>query len=127
MQRLVNYICSTLLIVLASMQINKQEDTTWQEAMPKEHATFCISAGEPTTTRTIAHLYNECIAMPIQTIGEVPGYHPHHSKPKCLHNTDRNHRYNCQTTIADGFAHHRSPIHHHVIDYYIYTLEHILI
>ena len=127
MQRLVKYICSILLVVLAMTLADKQENTTWQEAMPQEHTSHYISAEQPVAERTIAHLYNERIAMPIHAAGEIPGYHPHHSKPKCLQTADRLNRHSSYLMLGNGFEHHPSPVYYHVIDYYIYTLEHILI
>ena len=127
MQRLVKYICSVLLAVLALTMADNQGYTTWQEAMPQGNALQCFQAEQPAAERTINHLFNERIAMPIHAAGEIPGYHPHHSKPKCLQTADRLNRFNSSVRIINGVAHHRSPIHHNVIDYYIYTLEHILI
>ena len=127
MQRLVKYICSVLLMVLAMNLANKQENTTWQEAMPQEHTSHYISAEQPVAERTIAHLFNERIAMPIHAAGEIPSYHPHHSKPKCLQTADRLNRHSSCRMLGNGFEYHPSPVYYHVIDYYIYTLEHILI
>lgn len=121
------YICSVLLIVLAMTLADKQENTTWQESMPHNNISHYICAEQPAAERTIEHLFNERIAMPIYAAGEVPGYHPHHSKPKCLHSADRPNRHSSYRILGNGFEHHQSPVYHHVIDYYIYTLEHILI
>lgn len=127
MQRLVKYICSVLLAVLVMTMTSNQEHTTWQEAMPQKYGTPYISAEQPTSERTIAHLLDEQIAISITAVGENPGYHPQHSKPKCLHTTDKQNRYVSYLILRKGTSHLQSPIYHHVIDYYIYTLEHILI
>lgn len=106
---------------------DKQENVTWKEPMPQSHALHYICAEQPAAERTIGNLFNERIAIPVPAVGETPGYHPCHSKPKCLHTTDRQNRFSPYRTTHNGIVHHHSPVHHHVIDYYIYTLEHILI
>ena len=56
---------------------------------------------------------------------ELPGYHPHHSKPKCLHTTDPlKHRI---SSFADIQSSVHLNTHIHTKDYYVFTLEHILI
>lgn len=124
---LVIYICSVLLMILAQSVADKQGNATWQKSMPQNYTLHYICAEQPIAERTINHLSNKRIAMPILTIGEIPGFHPHPSKTKCLHTTDRLNHYNSYISLINGFTHHPSPIQHHVIDYYIYTLEHILI
>lgn len=109
------------------MITERQETTTWQEAVPQNPISHYIHAEQPTAERTLAHLYDERIVLPIHTIGEVPGYHPHHSKSKSLHTAEQSNRRSTQAIFISNLAHHSTPIHHHVIDYYIYTLEHILI
>ena len=127
MQRLVKYICSVLLGILVITMANNQENTTWQDAMPQGYASHSFNEGRPAAERTIAHLFDERIAMPIHVAGETPGYHPHHSKPKCLHTADKLNRYSSCMLLNKGSSHSHARIYHHVIDYYIYTLEHILI
>ena len=126
-QRLVKYISSVLLVIVFTSLADKQEDTTWLEAMPQRYISQYISAEQSATERTIAHLFDERIAMPIHAIVEIPGYHPHHSKPKCLHIADKLNHNNSYMVWGKGFPQLQSPNYHHVIDYYIYTLEHILI
>lgn len=126
-QRLVQLICSTLLLVLATSMANKQEVTELPQAMPQVRVSCYTNAKQSTAERTMAHLYSERLATPIYTTGELPGYHPTHSKHKCLQNILHPDRSSTLRANADGSFHHRSPIYHHVIDYYIYTLEHILI
>lgn len=104
-----------------------QKNTTWQEVMPQEYISQIISAEQPTTEQTIAHLFDEQIAMPIHISGEVPGYHSHYLNSKCLHTASRLNRNTSHLFLNNGFEHHHSPIYNHVIDYYIYTLKHILI
>lgn len=106
---------------------SNQEHTTWLEAMPQKYNTPSISAEQPTSERAIAHLLDEQMAISILAAGEIPGYHPQHSKPKCLHTTDKQNRYGSYLVLSKGCPHLQTPIYHHVIDYYIYTLEHILI
>lgn len=116
-----------LLMMLALTSADKQENTTWQESMPQSHASYYIDTEQWAAERSIEHLLNERIAITAPAIGEIPGYHPHHSKPKCLQTTDRHNRLSPSQTTDIGMEHHHSPVYHHVIDYYIYTLEHILI
>ena len=125
--RLVMYMSVMLLTLLVTTTENEQENTTWQEAMPHQHVTHCTLNEQLTTERTINHVYNEHLTIPVYITSEVPGYHPHHSKPKCLHQAERAKWHVIQISFISGFASHRSPIHQHAIDYYIYTLEHILI
>ena len=115
------------LMVFVTMWTTKQESTEPHEAMPQVCHICYLRAEQPAAQRTIAHLYAEQIAVPIYASGEIPGYHPHHSKPKCLHTPHKQSRFDARAALADKSVHHSIPIHHHVIDYYIYTLEHILI
>ena len=124
-KRLVKYISLLFLLVLSNMQTGLQEEPILNEPMPQEQQIYTFVTERPFTERTIAHLYSEQIAIPVLTAGELPGYHPHHSKPKCLHTHLQKNRY----AISSDNQHilHHSPCFYHVIDYYIYTLEHILI
>ena len=124
-KRLVKYIHSMLLLVLSMMWMGQLEETESQETMPQEHPICTFEIERPITERTIAHLYSEQIAVPILTAGELPGYHPHHSKPKCLHIHLHKNRH--ANSLDKLHTIHQSQCYHHVIDYYIYTLEHILI
>jgi hypothetical protein len=107
------------------MQTGLQEEPVSNESMPQEQRIYAFVTERPLAERTITHLYSEQIAVPVLTAGELPGYHPHHSKPKCLHTHLQKNRY----AISSDNQHilHHSPCFYHVIDYYIYTLEHILI
>lgn len=125
-QKLVRLICSMLLLVLATTMTDRQETTELPQAMPQVCCSHYTDAGQSTTERTLAHLYNERWAMPVYATGEFPGYHPTHSKHKSLqvaHRPD----YQCTLRTHLGAHPHKTPVHHHVIDYYIYTLEHIFI
>ena len=123
---MVRLICSILLLVLATTFADKQEVTELPEAMPQVRCSHYTDAGQSTTERTLAHLYDERFAMPIYATGEFSGYHSTHSKHKCLQAVHRP-DYQCTLRNHIGTHPHRPPVHHHVIDYYIYTLEHILI
>lgn len=125
MKRLVKYISMLFLLLLSIMQAGLQEETISNESMLQEQRIYAFVTEQPITERTITHLYSEQIAVPVLTAGELPGYHPHHSKPKCLHTHLQKNRY----VISSDNRHmlHHSPCFYHVIDYYIYTLEHILI
>jgi hypothetical protein len=127
-QRLVKIICSMLLMILALTEANDiQKNTEPQEAMPQMPVVTYIHAKPSTSQDTMGHLFTTQWAVPIYLAGELPGYHPHHSKPKCLQSTHRQ-DYNCiHDAETIGIHHQRTTFHHHVIDYYIYTLEHILI
>ena len=80
--RLVIYMSAMFLMLLATTTANEQENTTWQEAMPHEYVAHCSLIQQETTERTFDHLYIEHLIIPAYVTGEVPGYHPHHSKPK---------------------------------------------
>jgi hypothetical protein len=124
-ERLVKYISLLFLLVLSIIQTGLQEEPVSNEPMPQEQRIYAFVTERPFAERTITHLYSEQIAVPVLTAGELPGYHPHHSKPKCLHTHLQKNRY----AISSDNQHilHHSPCFYHVIDYYIYTLEHILI
>ena len=108
---------------------DKQGEAEPQEAMSQvRHVSSVIRTEQSAAERTIAHLYAEGVAMPVSVAGELPGYHPSHSKPKCLHAAHRSDRYGTSSSSENvGEVHPHTPTPHHVIDYYIYTLEHILI
>lgn len=116
-----------LLLVTATTLAEKQEGTTWQQAVPPCHASHFIHAEQPVAKRTLAHLYDERIVLPIHVASEIPGYHPHHSKPKCLHTAERPNHRGTQTLFTGSFVEHCNPTPFHAIDYYIFALEHIII
>ena len=98
--RLVIYMSAMLLMLIAITTANKQENTTWQEAMPHEYVAHATLIQQETTKRTIDHLHIEHLISPAYVTGEA---------------------------FTNRLAFHRSTVHQHAIDYYIYTLEHILI
>lgn len=116
-----------LLLMLATTMADRQETTEPQEATPQMRVACYTDAEQSDAARTIAHLFAERLAIPVYVTGDLPGYHPTHSKPKCLHQAYRDKWHDIRASFISGFASHRSPIHQHAIDYYIYTLEHILI
>ena len=107
------------------MWLGQLEETESQDTMPQEHRICAFEVKQPIAERTIAHLCSEQIAVPVLAAGELSSYHPQHSKPKCLHvNLQKNHGANSSDKQNKNY---HSPCFYHVIDYYIYTLEHILI
>ena len=116
-----------LLLMLATTIANRQENTESQEVIPQMRVSCYTDAEQSAAARTIDHLFDEYLAIPIYVTGELPGYHSTHSKPKCLQGNQRSGYNTLHPHESTGLHPHRTPIHHHVIDYYIYTLEHILI
>ncbi len=125
MESIVKHIGMLFLLALSMIWIGQQEESVLQEVIPQEHRICTIVPERPITERAIGHLSAEQIAIPMLSVGEIPGYHPHHSKPKCLHTNIPKNRY-AISSDKQNIIHH-TPNCHHVIDYYIYTLEHILI
>ena len=113
--------------MLATTMTDRQEVTEPQEAMPQMRISCYTDAEQSAAARTMAHLFDEYLAIPIYVTGELPGYHPTHSKPKCLQGNQRSGYNTPHPHESTGLHPHRASIHHHVIDYYIYALEHILI
>ena len=109
--------------------MNKQEYVELQTVMPQAQYTYSVIRSEQSTTeKTIAHLYAERLATPASVAGELSENHPTQSKSKCLYTTHRAYKHGASVpTEAIGMIYHHAPIPNHVIDYYIYTLEHILI
>ena len=126
-QRLVKFICSMLLLMLATTMAERQETTEPQEAMPKMHISCYTDAEQSATERTMAHLFAERLAVPAYAMEELSGYPPTYPKPKCLQGNLRMGYNTSHLHEGTGIHSQRTPIFHHVIDYYIYTLEHILL
>ena len=124
-QRLVKYIKLLFLLLFPAMWIGQLEETASQVTMPLEHRICTFESEQPIAERTIAHLYSEQIAVPVFTIGELSCYHPHHFKPKCWQMNVQKCRGVKPSAKPDLNIH--SPCFYHMLDYYIYTLEHILI
>ena len=117
-----------LLMVCVLSSVNKQEKTVSQEVMPRNSHTYFISSAEQSTSNsTKSNLNEECWIMPICAIGELPGYHPHHSKPKCLHTADSLKRRISSLADIRSSVHLNTHLYIHTKDYYVFTLEHILI
>lgn len=122
---LVKNIGLLFLLVLSMVWIGQQEKSELQEAVPQAQRICTIVSGQSTAERAFDHLFTEQMAIPALTAGEIPGYHPQHSKPKCLHTNIQKNRY--AISFDKQHTTHQTLCLHHVIDYYIYTLEHILI
>ena len=126
-QSLGKYIGLIFLMVFAKTWIDKQEITEAQEAIPQTQHMCFLQSEQPITQRTIAHLYSEQIAISIYALGEIPGYQSQSSKHTSSHTVNRMNRHRMQIVPLEESIHSSAFIRHHVIDYYIYTLEHILI
>ena len=124
---LVKYISLVLLMVFSTMWMDEMEYTEPQEAMPPICHICYFRSEQPIAEKTIAHLYAEQLAIPVYISGEISGYHPQHSKSTRVQTSNKHNRYGTQSILSDKFIHSSASIHYHVIDYYIYTLEHILI
>ena len=128
MIQLIKYMGMMLLMVCLLSWVNKQEETVSQEVRPeKTYSCFISSAEQPTSHNSRSNLNAECWIMPIYVTGELPGYHPHHSKPKCLHTADLLKRRFSSLADIRSSAHLNTHFHIHTKDYYVFTLEHILI
>ena len=126
-QNLGKYIGLILLMVFVKTWPDKQEITETHEAMPQTRCICTLQSEQSITERAIAHLFAEQIAIPYYISGEIPGYHPQHSKSTRVQTSNKHNRYGTQSILSDKSIHSSASIHYHVIDYYIYTLEHILI
>ena len=117
-----------LLMVCVLSSVNKQEKTVSKAVMPKSSHTYFISSAEQSSSNsTKSNLNAECWIMPICAIGELPGYHPYHSKPKCLHTADSLKRRISSLADIRSSVHLNTHLYIHTKDYYVFTLEHILI
>ena len=115
------------LMVCVLSWVNKQEETVSQEVMPNDSHICIVSAEQPSDNCAKPNLYAGCLIMPIYATSELPGYHPHHSKPKCLHTADLLKRRIASFADILSSVHQNNPLHIHAKDYYVFTLEHILI
>lgn len=127
-QKLIKFVCSILLLFIATMGMNKHKYVELHAMMQQvQHTSSVILSEQSAAEKTIAHLYAEGLVTPVSIAGEWLEYHPAPSKSK-YHTTHRPNRHgDSASTEAIGTIHHHVPIPNHVIDYYIYTLEHILI
>ena len=126
-QKLGKYIGLILLMVFVKTWTDKQEITETHEAMPQTRCMCTLQSEQSITEKAIAHLYAEQLAIPVYISGEISGYHPQHSKSTRVQTSNKHNRYGTQSILSDKFIHSSASIHYHVIDYYIYTLEHSLI
>lgn len=126
MKSLVKYFGLILLIVFTNVWTSNGEDIELQDAMPQEILANSVNHSEYSTAgKTIKYLCLEHIAIPFSAVIELPGNHPHSSKSKTLQTNIQNNRH--IWSLNYSILNHYTPIPYHVIDYYIYTLEHILI
>ena len=95
-----------------------------QQDVISSQSTYIVAQEQPFSEKPLNQLFSENIAIPVQIAGELPSFHPHQSKSKHILTTNRPNRFNLHTAEVGHSAFYR---YHHVIDYYIYTLEHILI
>ena len=126
-ERLLKNIGIMFLMVCVLSWVNKQEETASQEVMPDEPHTCIVSANQPTDYCGNPNLNTGCWIMPIYATSELPGYHPHHSKPKCLHTADSLKRRISSLADIRSSVHLNTHLYIHTKDYYVFTLEHILI
>ena len=114
-----------LCVFLLSAQ--KTEGTELKNVVPQRECSDCIRADQSAMDKTMAHLYAERSATPVQAPVQWSTHMGKSNKYKCLYGI-------VPSTLSDirpmGSSSFLSPPHWsvpHAIDYYIYTLEHILI
>lgn len=128
MPTLVKYICCMILMACALGWAKPQEEkATPHGAMPFGVYTECIQAEEPAAAKTMAHLYDERTAVPVQAVFKGPRTYTNCFKPKCLCTTTGSHCIDFRTYEVYDASHFSLQHYFYPIDYYIYTLEHILI
>lgn len=128
MPTLVKYICYMILMVCALGWAKPQEEkATPHRAMPFGEYTECIQAEEPAAAKTMAHLYDERTAIPVQAAPKGARTSVHSFKPKCMGTTTGSHQPDIKTYEASNTPQFLQQPHFYTIDYYIYTLGHILI
>ena len=113
-------------MVLSIAWTSHREVTKLQNEMQQEeHVCSVIRSEYLTTQKTIAHLYTEQVAIPFSAVIELSGQHLFSSKSKSMQTNIQNNRHVRALDYSTLYNH--NPMPYHVIDYYIYTLEHILI
>lgn len=117
----------TLLLLVAMAGTIEQEHTESQEALPQENVAYYIHAEKAAAEPTNAYLFAERLAIPAFATVEFSGSNQHSSKSKGLPTIDRLNRCKPHPDDVYHIPHHQRTTCFHVIDYYIYTLEHILI
>ena len=95
-----------------------------QQDVISSQSTYIVAQEQPFSEKPLNHLFSENIAIPVQIAGELPSFHHQQSKSKHILTTNRPNRINLHTAEVGHSTFNR---YHHMIDYYIYTLEHILI
>ncbi|MBQ8243142.1 MAG: hypothetical protein IJZ40_06705, partial [Bacteroidaceae bacterium] len=114
-----------LCVFLLSAQ--KTEGTELKNVVPQRECSDCIRADQSAMDKTMAHLYAERSATPVQALLQWSTYMGKSNKNKCPYGIASSNLAGIRTMISPSFL---SPPHWsvpHAIDYYIYTLEHILI
>ena len=115
-----------LLMVLSIAWTSHREVTELQNEIQQEEQVCSVIRSEyPTTEKAIAHHYAEQVAIPFSAVIELSGQHLYSSKSKSMQTNIQNNRH--VRTLGYSTLYNHTPIPYHVIDYYIYTLEHILI
>lgn len=128
MPTLVKNICCMILMVCALGWAKPQEEkATPHRAMPFGEYTECIQAEEPVAAKTMAHLYDKRTAVPAQAVFKGSRTFSYSFKPKCLCVTTSSHCLDFQAYEVYETSHFSLQHYFYPIDYYIYTLEHILI
>lgn len=124
MSALIKNICSILLLVCAFTLANRQDDANLPEIRSQESCSECIRAQIPAASETIEHLYIGQVATPIHALFKSASSS---NKFKGMLSSEAPGRLDAHFTHTHGFLH--LPPQHclHAIDYYIYTLERIII
>lgn len=117
----------TLLLLVAMAWTTEQKSTEQPETLPQGNVACYIHAEKAAAERTIAHLFAERLATPIYVTGEFSESNQYSSKSKSLPTSERLNRCKPHPDDIYHIPHHQQATCFHVIDYYIYTLEHILI
>ena len=118
-------ICSILLLVCAFTLANRQDYANLPEIRAQESYSECIRAQIPAASETIEHLYIGQVATPIHALFKSTSSSS--NKFKGTLSSEAPGRMDVHFTHTHGFLH--LPPQHclHAIDYYIYTLERIII
>lgn len=125
MSALIKNICSILLLVCAFTLANRQDYANLPEIRTQESYSECIRAQIPAASKTIEHLYIGQVATPIHAL--IKSTSSSSNKLKGILSSEVPGRLDAHFTHTHGFLH--LPPQHclHAIDYYIYTLERIII
>lgn len=116
------FLCLCMLI----FTVQETEETGPQNVEPQNECSDCIRAEQSAIDKTIAHLYAERLPVPVQAIAKPFTHSEKSNKYKGVYHLISS----ICTDIQTGSIRFLSPpnrLEFHTIDYYIYTLEHILI